>query len=71
MKLVDAHIHLSDEEYSEHVDEIIVEAKDSGVVALVSNSMDLKTCIESLKLASNIPAWFMLPWGFILGTLKP
>jgi TatD DNase family protein len=53
MKFVDAHVHLSDEEYAECVDEIIAEAKRSNVVALVSNSMDLKTCIDNLKLAEK------------------
>jgi len=55
MKYVDAHIHLSDEEYSECRDEIITEARNSNVVALVSNSMDLETSIESLKLAERFP----------------
>jgi len=55
MKFVDAHIHLSDEKYSECIDKIITEARDSNVVALVSNSMDLKTSIESLKLAEQYP----------------
>ncbi len=53
IRYVDAHIHLSDEEYAEKVDEIVSEAKNSNVVALVSNSMDLKTSIESLKLAEK------------------
>ena len=51
MKFVDAHIHLSDEEYAGQVDEVIAEAENSGVVALVSNSVDLKTCVGTLKLA--------------------
>ncbi len=34
---------------------LIVDAKNSGVVALVSNSMDLQTSIESLKLAERHP----------------
>lgn len=55
MKFVDAHIHLSDEEYQECVDEIITEARNSNVVALVSNSMDLETGIRSLKLAEQYP----------------
>ena len=54
-KFVDAHVHLSDEEYSECIDEIMVDAKRSNVVALVSNSMDLKTSIGSLKLAEKYP----------------
>ncbi|MEM3596647.1 MAG: TatD family hydrolase [Candidatus Bathyarchaeia archaeon] len=53
MKFVDAHIHLSDEEYVNCVEEIISEAKKANVVALVSNSMDLKTSINSLKLAKK------------------
>jgi TatD DNase family protein len=53
MKFVDAHIHLSDEEYSECVDEVITEARSSNVVALVSNSMDLETSVRSLKLAEQ------------------
>ena len=55
MKLVDAHVHLSDAEYDSHTDNLIVDAKNSGVVALVSNSMDLHTSIESLKLAEKHP----------------
>ncbi|MEM2995507.1 MAG: TatD family hydrolase [Candidatus Bathyarchaeia archaeon] len=53
MEFVDAHIHLSDEEYAECIDEIIAEAKSANVVALVSNSMDLETSIKSLKLAEK------------------
>jgi len=55
MKFVDAHIHLSDEEYSGHVDEIITDAKDYDVAALVSNSMDLETSTRSLELAEQYP----------------
>ncbi|MEM2911000.1 MAG: TatD family hydrolase [Candidatus Bathyarchaeia archaeon] len=53
IKYVDVHIHLSDEEYKEKVDEIVSEARNSNVAALVSNSMDLKTSLESLKLAEK------------------
>jgi TatD DNase family protein len=53
MRFVDAHIHLSDKEYSGHIDDIIADARNSNVVALVSNSMDLKTSIESLKLSEK------------------
>jgi len=55
MKFVDAHVHLSDEEYSECIDEIIAEAKNSNIVALVSNSMDLETSVKTLKLAEQNP----------------
>jgi len=55
MKLIDAHIHLSDAEYAKITDELVAEAKSSNVVALVSNSMDLETSIGSLKLAEKYP----------------
>jgi TatD DNase family protein len=55
MKLVDAHIHLSDIEYAKYIDELVEEAKNSGVAALVSNSMDLETSIGSLQWAEKYP----------------
>ena len=55
MKFVDAHIPLSDEEYSGCIEDIIAEAKDSNVVALVSNAMTFETSIRSLKLADQYP----------------
>ena len=55
MKLVDAHIHLSDPEYAGHTDELVADAKNSGVVALVSNAMDFATSIEALRLAEKNP----------------
>jgi TatD DNase family protein len=55
MKLVDAHIHLSDAEYAKHTDELVAEARRSDIVALVSNSMDLETSIGSLRLAEKYP----------------
>ena len=53
MKLVDAHIHLSDPEYNQRVSKIIEDAKQSNVVALVSNSMNLQTSLLSLQLAKE------------------
>jgi TatD DNase family protein len=55
MKLIDAHIHLSDPEYTKHTDKLITEAKNTNVAAMVSNSMDLETSIGSLKLAETYP----------------
>jgi TatD DNase family protein len=55
MKLVDAHIHLSDAEYNSHIDELITDAKNVGVAALVTNSMDLKTCQNDIKLTEQYP----------------
>jgi TatD DNase family protein len=55
MKLADAHVHLSDAEYGGHVEELIADAKNAGVNALVTNSMDLKTCINDVKIAEKYP----------------
>lgn len=55
MRFVDAHIHLSDKEYAGSVDEIIAEAKQSNVAALVSNSVDLETCSDNLRLCEKYP----------------
>ncbi len=56
MKLTDAHIHLSDMEYAPHIDELISDAQEASVKALVSNSMDLKTSEETLRLAEKYPS---------------
>ncbi len=68
MRLVDAHVHLSDAQYAGHIDELIADAKNVGVVALVTNSMDLETCRSDLKLAEKYaglvyPALGIHPWN--------
>ncbi len=55
MKLIDAHVHLSDAEYIGHIDELIADAKTAGVMALVTNSMDFKTCQNDILLAEKYP----------------
>jgi TatD DNase family protein len=55
MKLIDAHVHLSDAEYGGRIDELIADAKSAGVAALVTNSMDLATCQNDVKLAQTYP----------------
>jgi TatD DNase family protein len=55
MKLIDAHVHLSDTEYAGHVEELVADAKNAGVTALMTNSMDLKTCQNDLALAEKHP----------------
>lgn len=73
MKLIDAHIHLSDNEYNGHIDEVIADAKATGMSALVTNSMDLKTCQNDVRLAEKYPelvypALGIHPWNInILG----
>jgi len=53
MKFVDAHIHLSDPEYSQRVDYVLEEAKQSNVVALVSNSMNFETAALNVQLTEE------------------
>jgi TatD DNase family protein len=55
MKLIDAHVHLSDAEYAGHIEELIADAKKVGVTAIVTNSLDLKTCQNDIKLAERYP----------------
>ncbi|MCK5563010.1 TatD family hydrolase [Candidatus Bathyarchaeota archaeon] len=55
MKLVDAHIHLSDKEYSGNIEELIADAQSANVAALISNSVDLETSIDTLRLAEKYP----------------
>ncbi len=55
MKLVDAHIHLSESDYQGHIEELIVDAQNSGVTALVTNALDLKTCQNDLALSKKYP----------------
>lgn len=70
MKFVDAHIHLSDPEYSQEVDELIRDARRSNVVALVSNSMDLQTSLESLRLVEEHPGLVHAALGIHPWTVK-
>jgi TatD DNase family protein len=55
LRFVDAHIHLSDSDYAQNIEEIVQEAKQLGVLALVANSMDLESSHRSLKLAEEYP----------------
>jgi len=55
MKSVDAHIHLSDPEYRNKINQLIEDAKHSNVLALISNSMNLETSYKSLQLAEENP----------------
>lgn len=55
MKLIDAHVHLSDAGYAGQVDDLIEDADKAGVAALMTNSVDLVTCQIDLKLAEKYP----------------
>jgi len=55
LRFVDAHIHLADSNYAQNIGEIMQEAKQSNVFALVANAMDLKSSHRNLKLADEYP----------------
>jgi TatD DNase family protein len=55
LKFVDAHVHLSDAEYVGHIDELIADAKTAGLVALMTNSMDFRTCQNDIELTQKYP----------------
>ena len=55
MKFVDVHVHLSDPDYETQIDKVVEDAERSNVIALVSNSMNLQTSLESIKLAERYP----------------
>jgi len=68
MKLIDAHIHLSDAGYTGRIDEMIADAKNSSVAALVTTSVDLESCRNDIRLAQlypNLvyPALGIHPWN--------
>jgi Tat protein secretion system quality control protein TatD with DNase activity len=46
MKLIDAHIHLSDAEYAKRTDELVTDAKEANVVASVSARGLKKTSLK-------------------------
>jgi len=55
MRLVDAHIHLSEPEYKGHTDELVEDAKTNSVAALVSNATNLQTSLETIQLKNQHP----------------
>ncbi len=55
MRLIDAHVHLSEAEYTGHIEELITDAKNSGVVALITNATNLKTCQDDIALTEKYP----------------
>jgi TatD DNase family protein len=55
MRLIDAHTHLSDPEYTGHIEELVADAKSAGVVALMTNATNLKTSINDIALAEKYP----------------
>jgi len=63
MKYIDAHVHLSDQQYKGYTDLLVEDAKTSEVVALVSNAMDYDSSIEALKLRQKNPELIYVALG--------
>ena len=63
MKYVDAHVHLSDPDFKATVGNVIDEARNTGIVALVSNSVDLTTSLQNVKLAEDHPTLVYVALG--------
>ncbi len=63
MKLVDAHVHLSDAQYAGQTDMLVQDAKDSNVVALVTNAVDYVTSLEALRLEQKNPELIQVALG--------
>jgi TatD DNase family protein len=55
MKIVDAHIHLSEPEYVGYLSDVIADATANGVSALITSSVNLSTCKNDVKLAEQYP----------------
>ena len=55
LRFVDAHIHLADKDYAQNIKEIIEDAKQLGVLALVANSINHESSCRSLQLADEHP----------------
>jgi TatD DNase family protein len=63
VKFIDAHVHLSDKEYSGHAEMLVEDAIAANVVALVSNAMDFETSIKALELRRQHPQLIYVALG--------
>ncbi len=71
MKLVDAHVHLSDAQYKGQLDTLMQDAKDSNMAALVTNAMDYASSVEALQIKKKNPklvhvALGIHPWNITI-----
>jgi len=65
---VDAHIHLSDPDYSSMVESLIAESRSNGVVAMAASSVDFETSLLSIDLGEKYtglvyPTVGIHPWN--------
>jgi TatD DNase family protein len=56
MKIIDAHIHLSETAYAGRLPEILHDVATHDVSALITCSVDLQTCKNDVKLAEQYPS---------------
>ena len=52
MKLIDSHAHLTDEKFND-VEQILKNAKESGIEKIVCSAYNLSSSAEAVKLAEN------------------
>ncbi len=55
MKLVDAHVHLSDKEYNGQINVLMEDAENANVAALVTNAVDYETSLSALQIRKENP----------------
>ena len=53
--LIDTHAHLSDETYSDRLDDVILNAKENGVEKIFTVSYDLESIDKCVEIASKYP----------------
>ena len=64
MRLVDAHCHLEDEAFDADRDDVIRRAREAGVVAMVTSSLDLEDARKALAISSEHRGTVFLSLGF-------
>jgi len=53
MELIDTHVHLNDERYSDDLDEVLLRAGEAGLTRMILASASYQDCIESLRIVSE------------------
>ena len=64
LKLVDSHCHIEDEEFDKDREKVILKAKRSGVIAVITSSLSYKDVLKSLKICNKYNEYIYLTVGF-------
>jgi len=64
LRLVDAHCHLSDEDFSADLEAVIERARRAGVVAMITSSLNKADALRALEIARSHPGVVFLSIGF-------